>query len=163
MCQITEKKYSPRDRGLHYLVIKKREMNVALTGLKEAGARLVCLSPNTNFLSDTVHFCYPCPQPEKKLHHFSSPLCHLRTRSVPLVPPSMLHVGFAYSSETSQRGPQDRTAFTDFHQTKGSSHRSVESRGAGADRPLRFERSELPYKSCHRGLHTPLASLMGLQ
>lgn len=102
---------------------KRNERGVDLTGLKEAGARLVCLSPNTNFLSDTVHFCYPCPQPEKKLHHFSSPLCHLRTRSVPLVPSSVLHVGFAYSSETSQRGPQDRMAFTDFHQTKGSSHK----------------------------------------
>ncbi|KAL6093208.1 hypothetical protein STEG23_003032, partial [Scotinomys teguina] len=43
-------------------------------------------------------------------------------KSVPLVLSSTLDVGIAYSSETSQYGSQSRVAFTDFHETKDSSH-----------------------------------------
>lgn len=102
---------------------QEREMSSALKRLRKAGTRLICLSPNTHFLADAVRFCSPCPQPEKKLHHFSSSLSHLHTCSVPLASSSMLDVGLAYSSETSQHGPQSRMASTDFHETKGSSHK----------------------------------------
>lgn len=102
---------------------QKREMNMALKRLKEAGTKLICLPPNINFLTDLVHFCYPSPQLGKKLHHFSSLPLHLHSHRVPLASPSMLGIGIAHSSGRGRRGPQLRVAFTDFHGAKGSSHR----------------------------------------
>lgn len=107
---------------------QEREMSTALKRLREAGTRLICLSPNTHFLADAVRFCSPCPQPEKKLHRFSSSLSHLHTCSVPLASSSMLDVGLAYSSETSQHGPQSKWLLQIFMKLKDLLVRSLEFR-----------------------------------
>lgn len=108
---------------------QKREMSSTLKRLKEAGMGLICLSPNTNVLTHTVHFGYPCPLPKKKLHHFSSSPSHLHSRSMPLASSNMLDIGIAYNSEISQHVSRSRVAFTDFHETMGSSHKIFRIQG----------------------------------
>lgn len=94
MCQI-RKEVRPEGLRTARSGNQKREMNMALKRLKEAGTKLICLSPNINFLTDLVHFCYPSPVLEKKLHHFCSSAFIPPSSWVPPASSSMLDVSMA--------------------------------------------------------------------
>lgn len=125
---------------------------MALKRLKEAGTKLICLSPNINFLTDLVHFCYPSPQLEKKLHHFSSSAftspflqgatCILKRAECQHFPKLWTRVMGSPIQSSSFRFSWDKGLFS-----QNMNYGTLGIREGGRDGPSQFERFELSYRS----------------